>query len=172
MKPPLFIRPLTPAESQALRTGLGSSQGVTVRRCQILLASTKQQTPNTIAQAVHCSGQYVRNVIKAFHQEGLAAIQAKSKRPITVTPVIDQGKKEGFYHLLHQSPRTFGKGHSLWSLERVAEVVFEQGLTPRLVCDETIRRALRRFGINWKRAKHWINSPDPDYEAKKNAEIA
>ena len=48
-----------------------------------------------------------------------------------------------------------------------AEVSFAQGLTPRLVSDETIRLALRRLGVAWKRAKHWITSPDPAYAPKK-----
>jgi hypothetical protein len=26
------------------------------------------------------------------------------------------------------------------------------------------------MGVNWKRAKHWINSPDEHYERKKSAE--
>jgi transposase InsO family protein len=37
------------------------------------------------------------------------------------------------------------------------------------VSAETIRQTLKRFGINWKRAKHWITSPDPPYLIKKNA---
>jgi hypothetical protein len=45
---------------------------------------------------------------------------------------------------------------------------FRPGLTPRLVSDETIRLALRRLRVTWKRAKHWITSPDPAYLRKKN----
>ena len=52
---------------------------------------------------------------------------------------------------------------------RSAEVSFAQGLTPRLVSDETIRLALRRLRVSWKRAKHWITSPDPAYLRKKTA---
>jgi hypothetical protein len=35
------------------------------------------------------------------------------------------------------------------------------GLTPRLVSDETMRLAWHRLGVSWKRAQHWITSPDP-----------
>jgi hypothetical protein len=31
----------------------------------------------------------------------------------------------------------------------------------------TIRDAIVRLGANWKRAKHWISSPDPAYVRKK-----
>ena len=50
---------------------------------------------------------------------------------------------------------------------RTAQVSFAQGLTPRLVSVETIRVALRRLRVSWKRAKHWITSPDPAYARKK-----
>lgn len=32
---------------------------------------------------------------------------------------------------------------------------------------ETIRLALKRLGVGWQRAKHWITSPDPEYMRKK-----
>jgi hypothetical protein len=32
---------------------------------------------------------------------------------------------------------------------------------------ESIRRALKRLGVGWKRAKDWITSPDPAYARKK-----
>jgi hypothetical protein len=30
---------------------------------------------------------------------------------------------------------------------------------------------LARLGKGWQRAKHWIESPDPEYERKKGIEI-
>jgi hypothetical protein len=32
---------------------------------------------------------------------------------------------------------------------------------------ETIRQALLRLGVGWRRAKHWLTSPDPAYARKK-----
>jgi hypothetical protein len=65
-------------------------------------------------------------------------------------------------------PRTFGQPTSRWTLALAAEVSFAQRLTPRLVSDETVRLALRRLRVSWKRAKHWITSPAPAYARKKN----
>jgi hypothetical protein len=70
-------------------------------------------------------------------------------------------------HLLHQGPRRFGKATSVWTLELAAEVAYEQGLTAWRVSDETIRATLARMGVRWRRAKHWITSPDPEYARKK-----
>jgi len=47
--------------------------------------------------------------------------------------------------------------------------MFEKQLTPHQVSAEAIRLAVKKTGINWKRAKKWISSPDPRYELKKSS---
>lgn len=168
MQTPLFVRPLTADERATLETGLRSPSAFTVRRCQILLASAEGQATPTIARHLRCTDQTIRNTIHAFHQRGLAVLQPSSSRPHTTATIFDAGTCESLRALLHQSPRTFGKPTSRWTLALAAEVSFAQGLTPWLVSDETIRLALRRLGVGWKRAKHWIISPDPAYLRKKN----
>jgi len=163
----LCVRPLTADERATLETGLRSSSAFTVRRCQMLLASAEGQPTTNIARHLRCTDQSVRNAIHAFHQRGAAALQPQSSRPHTLSVIFDTGACESLRTLLHQSPRTFGKPTSRWTLALAAEVSFAQGLTPRLVSDETIRLALRRLGVVWKRAKHWITSPDPAYTRKK-----
>jgi len=74
--------------------------------------------------------------------------------------------------LLHQSPRTFDRPTSLWTLELAAAVSFEQGLTATRVTGETIRATLARLGVTWRRAKQWITSPDPEYARKKGGATA
>ena len=69
--------------------------------------------------------------------------------------------------LLHRSPREFGQDRGLWTLELAAQISFEQGITACKVSTESVRRALKRLKTNWKRAKHWITSPDPQYLLKK-----
>jgi hypothetical protein len=110
----------------------------------------------------------VRNALPAFQQRGLTALQPQSSRPPTTATLFDVGTCESLRALLHQSPRTFGKPTSRWTLALAAEVRFAQGLTPRLVSDDAMRVALRRLGVAWKRAKQWITSPDPAYARKKN----
>ncbi len=68
-----------------------------------------------------------------------------------------------------RAPRLFGHPTSVWTLELAATVSFAQGITKELVSDEAIRLALRRLGVRWQRAKHWITSPDPEYLRKKAA---
>src|SRR5215475_10622075 len=167
MQTPLYVRPLLADERATLETGLRSASAFTVRRCQILLASAEGQTTTTIAHDLRCTEQTVRNALHAFHQRGLAALQPQSSRPHTTATIFDVGTCEALRALLHQSPRTCGTPTSRWTLQLAAEVSCAQGLTPRLVSDEAMRVALRRLGVTWKRAKHWITRPDPAYLRKK-----
>jgi transposase len=168
MQAPLYVRPLTLEEQATLAAGLHSASGFTVRRAQMLLASAEGQATTTIARTLHCNDQTVRNAIHAFHIRGVAALQPQSSRPHTTQTLFDDRRRERLRALLHQSPRTFGKPTSVWTLELAAEVSFAQGITPHQVSDETIRLALKQLNLSWKRAKHWITSPDPDYASKKN----
>jgi hypothetical protein len=134
----------------------------------MLLASAAGQPTTAIARTLHCHDQTVRNAIHDFLARGLAALQPKSSRPHTTQATFDAPKREQLRTLLHQSPRTFGKDTSIWTLALAAEVSFVQGVTQHRVSGETIRAALAQLGVRWKRAKHWITSPDPAYARKKN----
>jgi transposase len=166
MKPPLFVRPLTDPERAALRAGLRSPDAFALRRCQILLQSADGLRPAQIADRLGCASQSVRNAIRAFHAEGTDCLAAKSHRPVSVRPELDDAACERLRALLHRSPRDFGKTTSLGTLDLAAEVAFAEGITARLVSGETIRQALKRLGVGWKRAKAWITSPDPAYARK------
>jgi transposase len=83
--------------------------------------------------------------------------------------VLDEAKRERLRAIVHESPRSFGKPTRLWTLRLLAEVCFEQGVTSRVLSIESMRRAFKRMGVAWKRAKHWITSPDPRYALKKSS---
>lgn len=167
MNLPLFVRPLSDAERQQLQAGLRSSDAFTVRRCQILLASANGLRPAQIARNLACARGTVRNAIHALHAEGTSCLRAKSSRPHSLRPALDDRRADALRDLLHHSPRLGGKPTSLWTLELLAEVCHARGWTPRRYTGEAIRVALKRLGIRWRRAKHWITSPDPAYARKK-----
>lgn len=169
---PLSLRPLTDGEQQQLQDALHAPDAFALRRAQYLLASTRGLLPHQIAATYGGSQQNVRNVLRAFNETGLECLTPQSRRPKTVRPLLEGAKLEQLRHLLHQSPRTFGKKQSTWSQSLLAEVAYEAGLTEQRVSYETIRQALLRLGANWKRAKHWISSPDPQYTLKKSGENA
>ena len=167
MHPHLFVPPLTDSQRQRLQQGRRSTAAFTVRRCQIILASGDRQSPSAIARQLGCTGATVRNAINAFTHEGLDCLHEKSSRPHSARPFLDERHADALKDLLHQSPRHFGKPTSLWTLDLVAELCHTRGWTPRQLCGEAVRVALKRLHIRWRRAKHWITSPDPAYARKK-----
>lgn len=170
MRKPIFVRPLSDAERQALEAGLRSPDAFVLRRCQILLASARGETSYTIARTFGCHDQTARNAIKGFNDGGLEEALARgSRRPRTIHAAFDPQRTERLRQMLHESPRRFGKQTSLWTLDLAAEVSFEEGITEEWVTGETVRVTLERMGVRWLRAKRWITSPDPEYARKKGA---
>lgn len=163
---------MTEGERQELLAGLRAPDAFVLRRCQIILASGRGERVPQIARSLGCSEQCGRNALQAFPPHGLARLNRRSTRPHTSAAAFSPTRAEQLRALLHQSPRNFGPPTSFWTLELAAKVSFEPGLTSVPVTGETIRVTLARLGVRWKRAKHWISSPDPAYERKKGPEIA
>lgn len=168
MRPPIFVRTLTESERERLEAGLRSTAVYELRRCQILLASAREEWVPRIAATLGCDDQTVRNVIREFERDGLdACLTRGSSRPHTIHAKVDAAAATQIRALLHRSPRTFGKPTSVWTMELAAEVSFAEGITSERVTGETIRQALLRLGVRWRRAKQWITSPDPEYAREK-----
>jgi transposase len=168
MKPPIFVRELSENERERLEAGLRSRDAFVLRRCQILLASARGESPPKIAESLGCASQTARNAIRAFNERGLDALLAGSSRPKRVHAAFDGKSAEALREMLHRSPREFGRNSSLWTSEMAADVALEEGLTQERVSGETIRATLSRLlSVRWMRAKRWITSPDPLYERKK-----
>jgi len=168
MKPPIFVRTLSKDERKQLEAGLRSRDTFTLRRSQILLASSRGEYAPQIARNLGCGQQTVRDAIHDFNERGLDALVAGSSRPKRTQAVFDEKSAEAVREILHRSPREFGRDTSLWTLEMAAGVSFEEGIIERRVSGETIRATLARLlGVRWQRAKRWITSPDPLYERKK-----
>jgi transposase len=133
----------------------------------MLLAAARGERAPTIAQQLGCDDQTVRNVIKDFNTTGLAVLHEGSSRPHHLRTTFTQEACQRLQDLLHRSPHDFGRERSVWTLALAAQVSFEQGIISCEVSTESVRRALKRLKTTWKRAKHWISSPDPLYLQKK-----
>ncbi len=169
---PVFVRAMTEEETQALEKAKRDADACRMKRAQILVASDQGLTTFEIEKQFGYSAEYARQMIHRFNEQGIDCLPRKSSAPLTVKPFIDQQKCQQIKQMMHQSPRNFGKSNSVWTLTLVAEVLAEQGVSPRRMANETIRAAMKSGGISWKRAKDWITSPDPQYELKKTARAA
>jgi transposase len=129
--------------------------------------SEEHLTARQIAVRLRCSDQCVREALRAFEQEGLECLQAKSHRKHHLPAKFSPTGLERLAELVHHSPRQYGYANSLWSLAQLAAVSFKEGLTHEAVSHETIRPALKKLDIDWRRARQHLTSPDPHYGQKK-----
>lgn len=140
-----------------------------MKRSQILLASSRGLTTFEIAKLLGLSAEYARQIINRFNEQGVACLGRSRRVASSPKKLFDAAKCEQVKAILHSSPRQQGKDTSVWTMKLVAQVMFEKQLTPHQVSAEAIRLAVKKTGINWKRAKKWISSPDPQYELKKSS---
>lgn len=166
---PIYARPITEEERQKLRGELKSNKGVVVRRSHIILMSADEDLKaQAIAKRVGYSDETVRQVIQRFNQEAVQAIYPKSNaRPDDQRAFKDIARKD-LKAIVHQSPRDFGCESSMWTLQLLAEVSYQEGLTDWVVHSDTVGETLHQLGVNWKKAKRHIQSPDEHYSRKKN----
>lgn len=99
---------IEPGRTQADRSGLAFAGAFVLRRSQLLLASARGEAVASIARALGCDDQTVRNVIHDFNISGLAVLQQGSSRPHRLRTTFTQEKAERLKELLHHRPRDFG----------------------------------------------------------------
>ena len=112
----------------------------------------------------------MRNVIHAFNEHGTASLGPGSRARHDDQRAFDARARERLREIIRQTPRANGYDTSLWTLDLLADISFQQGLTTHRVHPDTVSWTLMDLGIKWSRAKHWINSPDEQYARKKSAE--
>ena len=167
MHPPIFVREMSRAERAQLEAALRAPSAFTARLSQVVLLSAAGHRPRAIAPGLCPAAQAVRDGIRAFNASGLAALSAGSSRPRSAAPVLDEVKRERPRALPHQSPRAFGQPRGTWTLALPARVAHARGLSATALSAETIRHALLRLAVSWRRAKRRLASPDPAYARKK-----
>ncbi|SRR5579875_760956 len=104
MKAIMYVRALSPVEQAGLEAGLRSPNAFTLRRSQIVLASSRGQRPSEIAHNLGCAMQTVRNTLHVFEANGLTCLKQQSSRPKTIHAEFDQQRREGLRAMLHQRP--------------------------------------------------------------------
>lgn len=167
----IYARKPSKEERQRLEAGLKSSAGATVRRSQIILMSVDdRKTARAIGEQVGQSDQQVRNVLHAFNEKGIGCLTLRSRARHDDQRAYNDDARERLREIIRQSPREYGYESSLWTLEMLVEVSQQKGLIAGRVHPDTVSQTLMEMGVNWSRAKHWINSPDENYNGKKSGE--
>ena len=163
MKTPIFVRSFSDEEREALQASLRSKNAFTLRRSQMLLASSRGQYVPKIAESLGCGEQTVRDAIHDFDRRGLDALVARSSRPKKTRDAFDKESVEALREMLHRSPREFGYDTSLWKLAMAAEAELRGGASHTVwVSHETIRSTLARLlGVTWQTGQAVDHFPRP-----------
>jgi transposase len=157
---------LTDAEGkrlqQIVRRGKGSA--IRVRRAMIIMASASGTPVPAIARLVAADEDTVRDVIHAFNDKGLAALDPRwaGGRPRLITDddiafVVTTATTR---------PVKLGQPFTHWSLRKLAAYLADNPVRVVRIGRERLRQILRERGITFQRTRTWKESTDPDKEAK------
>ena len=109
------------------------------------------------------SKEAVRLWLRSYEAKGIAGLvdQPRPARSRVKSEQIEEAVEE----IIHRPPSEFGFERSTWSLESITDYVLaSRGVQVGL---QTVREVLSEKGYRWRRAKHSVTSPDPDYQTKK-----
>jgi transposase len=173
MAEPVRARRLTEDEGrrlvQIVRRGRGGS--IRVRRATMVMASASGTPVPAIARLVAADEDTVRDVIHAFNERGLAALDPRwaGGRPRRICDADAQF----VVTTATTRPKKLGLAFTRWSVRKLAAYLGGHyrrvGLVPaRLVRigRERLRQILRAHHITFQRTRTWKTSTDPDLEAK------
>jgi len=166
MSTPVKLRSLTVEEGRTLqRIRDRSRDPVARRRALILLAADTGLTPVQLHQQRMAHATYVRKVLHAFNERGLASVgaQYKGQKPLK----FDEQVQKQIVDVVVTPPDHLGLPFGVWSLPKLRDYLIDQHLVESISL-EHLRWLLKRKGISFQRTKTWKQSPDPDFDEKKN----
>jgi transposase len=166
MAPPVRARRLTDQEGQTLQRIVrrGTHDSIRVRRALIIMASASGTTVAAIAQLVQADPDTVREVIHAFNQRGLDALDPRwaGGRPRRISP----DDERFIVQAARTRPERLGRPFTHWSLRKLAGYLADNPVRVVVVGRERLRQLLRHHQISFQRTRTWKESTDPCREAK------
>ena len=136
------------------------------RRLKIIQLSSQGRAVPQLAKDFEISKGTVRNYIHRYNQGGIKGLRANH---IPGKPAKIRLSKEQWEEVLHTSPGQFGELNTAamnWNQDILVEYCCKYlGVD---VVQSTISVIFKRIGINWKRAKLKVTSPDPLYTLKRD----
>ncbi len=161
----LYVRQPTPEEHQELKRLTRQAVGRVSQRAQMVLLSAQRRSVPEIATIFDVSRATVRFWLRRFEAQGPAGLQdePRSGRPRTVTPQVE----ERLVGMLTQDPQQVEPGFlaTIWTVAMLGVALATTlGVT---VSGTTIRTALHRLGLAWRRPRLAMpRKTDPDKAAK------
>jgi len=155
---PVRARRLTDQEGRKLQQIVrrGRHESVRVRRALIIMASASGTTVPAIARLVAAHEDTVRDVIHAFNERGLAALdpQWAGGRP----RLISSDDEEFIVTAATTRPVKLGRPFTHWSIRKLADYLADNPVRVVKVGRERLRQILRAHGISFQRTRTWKES--------------
>lgn len=166
MAGPVRARRLTEDEGRRLLriTRRGRHESIRVRRALIIMASASGTPVSSIARLVGAHEDTVRDVIHAFNERGLAALDPRwaGGRPRLISP----DDIEFIVATATRRPAKVGKPFTRWSMRKLADHLARNPVRPVRIGRERLRQILHEHQVTFQRTRTWKESADPDFDAK------
>jgi transposase len=166
MAEPVRARPLTDQEGRKLQQIVrrGKHESIRVRRAMIIMASASGTTVPAIARLVAAHEDTVRDVIHAFNERGLAALdpQWAGGRPRQ----ISSDDEDYIIATATTRPARLGRPFTHWSIRKLADHLDNNTVRQVKIGRERLRQILHTRGVSFQRTRTWKESKDPDKDAK------
>lgn len=166
MAEPVRARRLSEYEGQRLtqivRRGRGNP--IRVRRATMIMASASGTPVSAIARLVAADEDTVRDVIHAFNERGLAALdpQWAGGRP----RLISDDDIAFIVTTATTRPTVVGAPFTHWSVRKLVAHLDRNHDRRVQVGRERLRQILREADVSFQRTRTWKESTDPDKDAK------
>jgi transposase len=130
----------------------------------IIMASASGTPVRAIARLVAADEDTVRDVIHAFNQRGLAALDPRwaAGRP----RLISDDDIDFVIATATTRPGKLERPFTHWSLRKLAAYLAENPDRPVRIGHERLRQLLREHRVSFQRTRTWKESTDPDKDAK------
>ena len=156
-------RRLSDQEGQRLQQIVrrGKHGSIRVRRAMIIMASASGTPVPAIARLVAADEDTVRDVIHAFNEKGLAALdpQWAGGRP----RLISDADIAVIVAAATTRPEKLGLPFTVWSLRKLSAQLASRDIR---IGRERLRQVLHARKISFQRTRTWKESADPDRDAK------
>ncbi|WP_219420679.1 IS630 family transposase, partial [Pseudonocardia nigra] len=130
----------------------------------IIMASSSGTPVPAIARLVAADEDTVRDVVHAFNERGLAALDPRwaGGRP----RLINDEDIEFVIATAKARPRARGCPFTHWSVRKLAAYLVENPDRRVRIGRERLRQLLREHRVSFQRTRTWKESRDPDKDAK------
>jgi transposase len=166
----IYVRPVTDAEQTELKRMTRQEIGRVSQRAQMILLSAQRRTVPEIAIIFSISRATVRFWIRQFEAAGPAGLydEARSGRP----PKVTRDAEATLLHLLERDPMQVDARYlaTFWTTAMLVLVLATQ--LHLHVCRNTIRNALQRLKLRWRRPRLAMPRKTDPAKARKQWEIA